>query len=140
MSFIPPVAMRCLVSEDAIEPPVKINLTDPNLYSHGDPYAQWRWLREHEPVYWHPAAELPGFWALTKYDDARAVYRDPATFSSAGGILLRPENYGDDPGGGLPWPLRIRRIIASSGQSSTTGSRRGRSAPSRPRCGTSLAM
>jgi cytochrome P450 len=28
------------------------------------------------------------------------VYRDPATFSSAGGILLRPENYGDDPGGG----------------------------------------
>jgi cytochrome P450 len=92
--------MRCLVSEDAIEPPVKINLTDPNLYSHGDPYAQWRWLREHEPVYWHPAAELPGFWALTKYDDARAVYRDPATFSSAGGILLRPENYGDDPGGG----------------------------------------
>jgi cytochrome P450 len=92
--------MRCLVSEDAIEPPVKINLTDPNLYSHGDPYAQWRWLREHEPVYWHPPAELPGFWALTKYDDARAVYRDPATFSSAGGILLRPENYGDDPGGG----------------------------------------
>jgi cytochrome P450 len=88
------------VSEDAIEPPVKINLTDPNLYSHGDPYAQWRWLREHEPVYWHPPAELPGFWALTKYDDARAVYRDPATFSSAGGILLRPENYGDDPGGG----------------------------------------
>lgn len=88
------------MSEDAIEPPVKINLTDPNLYSHGDPYAQWRWLREHEPVYWHPPAELPGFWALTKYDDARAVYRDPATFSSAGGILLRPENYGDDPGGG----------------------------------------
>jgi cytochrome P450 len=84
----------------ASEPPVKINLTDPNLYSHGDPYAQWRWLREHDPVHWHPPGELPGFWALTTYDDARAVYRDPATFSSAGGILLRPENYGDDPGGG----------------------------------------
>lgn len=77
-----------------------INLTDPDLYSHGDPYAVWRWLRKHDPVHWHPPAELPGFWVLTRYDDVRAVYRDPATFSSAGGILLRPESYGCDPGGG----------------------------------------
>ncbi len=88
------------MSEDIIERPVKMDLTDPNLYSHGDPHAVWRWLREHDPVYWHPPAELPGFWVLTKYDDVRAVYRDPATFSSVGGILLRPENYGGDPGGG----------------------------------------
>ena len=47
-----------------------------------------------------PRGDLPGFWVLTKYDDVRAVYRDPATFSSAGGILLRPEIYGGDPGGG----------------------------------------
>jgi cytochrome P450 len=79
---------------------VKINLTDPSLYSHGDPHASWRWLREHDPVHWHPPGDLPGFWVLTKYDDVRAVYRDPATFSSAGGILLRPETYGSDPGGG----------------------------------------
>jgi cytochrome P450 len=80
---------------------VKINLTDPDLYSHGDPHAAWRWLREHDPVHWHfPAGEFPGFWALTKYDDVQAVYHDPATFSSAGGILLRPETYGSDPGGG----------------------------------------
>jgi cytochrome P450 len=108
----------CLVSEGVIEPAVKINLTDPNLYARGDPYAQWRWLREHEPVHWHPPAELPGFWALTKYDDARAVYRDPATFSSAGGILLRPENYGDDPGGGRtlaltdpPYHRQLRGVL-----------------------------
>lgn len=79
---------------------MKINLTDPSLYSHGDPHALWRWLREHDPVHWHPPGDLPGFWVLTKYDDVRAVYRDPATFSSAGGILLRPEIYGGDPGGG----------------------------------------
>lgn len=79
---------------------MKINLTDPSLYSHGDPHASWRWLREHDPVHWHPPGDLPGFWVLTKYDDVRAVYRDPATFSSAGGILLRPETYGSDPGGG----------------------------------------
>jgi cytochrome P450 len=104
------------MSEDLMEHPAKINLGDPQLYSRGDPYAMWRWLREHDPVYWHPPAELPGFWALTKYDDIRAVYRDPATFSSAGGILLRPENYGDDPGGGrtlaLTDPPRHRQLRA----------------------------
>lgn len=104
------------MSEDLMEHPAKINLADPHLYSHGDPYAMWRWLREHDPVYWHPPAELPGFWALTKYDDVRAVYRDPAAFSSAGGILLRPENYGDDPGGGrtlaLTDPPRHRQLRA----------------------------
>jgi cytochrome P450 len=88
------------VSDALIEPEVQINLTDPDLYAHGDPYAVWRWLRQHDPVHWHPPGELPGFWVLTKYDDVRAVYRDPATFSSAGGILLRPESYGGDPGGG----------------------------------------
>jgi cytochrome P450 len=85
---------------ESCEPSVKINLVDPGLYSHGDPHAVWRWLREHDPVHWHPPGDLPGFWVLTKYDDVRAVYRDPATFSSAGGILLRPETYGGDPGGG----------------------------------------
>jgi cytochrome P450 len=104
------------MSEDLAEPPVKIDLADPDLYSHGDPYAVWRWLREHDPVYWHSPAELPGFWVLTKYDDVRAVYRDPATFSSAGGILLRPESYGGDPGGGstlaLTDPPRHRQLRA----------------------------
>jgi cytochrome P450 len=95
-------------------PPMAINLCDPELYSHGDPYAVWRWLRANDPVYWHPPTELPGFWVLTKYDDVRAVYRDPATFSSAAGILLRPAEYGVDPGGGrtlaLTDPPRHRQI------------------------------
>jgi cytochrome P450 len=93
---------------------VKINLTDPDLYSHGDPYAVWRWLRENDPVHWHPPGDLPGFWVLTKYDGVRAAYRDPATFSSASGIILRPEAFGDDPGGGrtlaLTDPPRHRKL------------------------------
>lgn len=104
------------MSEDLIEPALQIDLTDPDLYSDGDPYAVWKWLRRNSPVHWHPPAALPGFWVLTKYDDVRAVYRDPATFSSAGGILLRPENYGDDPGGGrtlaLTDPPRHRQLRA----------------------------
>lgn len=96
--------------------PVTINLTDPELYSRGDPYAVWRWLRANEPVRWQPPSDLPGFWILTKYDDVRAVYRDPATFSSARGILLRPEGHGSDPGGGrtlaLTDPPRHRQLRA----------------------------
>ncbi|MBB4921115.1 cytochrome P450 [Kitasatospora kifunensis] len=86
-------------SESAEQPP-QINLVDPKLYSHGDPFVQWRWLRANEPVYWHPPTELPGFWALTRYEDIRTAYRDSETFSSAQGILLRPAEHGADPGGG----------------------------------------
>ncbi|MFH8989993.1 cytochrome P450 [Streptomyces sp. NPDC017940] len=78
----------------------QINLVDPDLYATGDPFVQWRWLRAHEPVYWHEPTDLPGFWALTTYDDVRTAYRDATTFSSAKGILLRPDSHGADPGGG----------------------------------------
>lgn len=91
-----------------------INLADPELYAKGDPYAQWRWLRANAPVYWHESAELPGSWALTTYEDVRASYRDAETFSSAKGILLRPEGHGEDPGGGrtlaLTDPPRHRHL------------------------------
>ncbi|MGW0885960.1 cytochrome P450 [Streptomyces sp. NPDC002671] len=85
-------------NEPAEQP--EINLVDPKLYSDGDPFVQWRWLRDNEPMYWHPPTELPGFWALTRYDDVRTAYRDSETFSSAQGILLRPTDHGADPGGG----------------------------------------
>jgi cytochrome P450 len=94
----------------------EINLVDPALYSHGDPYAVWRWLRASDPVRWHPPGEFPGFWILTKYHDIRTIYRDPATFSSAGGILLRPIKDGEDPGGSqtmaLTDPPRHRQLRA----------------------------
>ncbi|MET7350965.1 cytochrome P450 [Streptomyces mirabilis] len=86
--------------DEPAEPAPPINLVDPGLYAHGDPFVQWRWLRANEPVYWHPPTELPGFWALTRYEDVRTAYRDAETFSSAQGILLRPEAHGTDPGGG----------------------------------------
>ncbi|WP_055591143.1 cytochrome P450 [Streptacidiphilus griseoplanus] len=99
---------------DPAEQPPHINLVDPKLYSHGDPFAQWRWLRANDPVHRHQATELPAFWALTRYDDIRAAYRDAETFSSAQGILLRPADHGADPGGGrtlaLTDPPRHRQL------------------------------
>lgn len=104
------------MNNEPIQSPIEINLTDPKLYSDGDPYAVWQWLRANDPVRWHPPMDLPGFWVLTKYDDVRAVYRDPATFSSAGGIILRPGDKGSDPGGGrtlaLTDPPRHRQLRA----------------------------
>ncbi|MGW1230535.1 cytochrome P450 [Streptomyces sp. NPDC001478] len=77
-----------------------IDLVDPELYSRGDPFSQWSWLRANDPVHWHRPGELPGFWSLTRYEDIRTAYRDAETFSSAQGILLRPAEHGADPGGG----------------------------------------
>jgi len=92
----------------------EINLVDPDLYATGDPHAAFRWLRTNEPVYRHPATDIPAFWALTRYEDVRAAYRDHATFSSAQGIMLRPADLGPDPGGGrtlaLTDPPRHRRL------------------------------
>lgn len=46
-----------------------------------DPHDEMRWMRENAPVYWDGRA-----WGITRHDDLKAISRDPATFSSAGGI------------------------------------------------------
>lgn len=43
-----------------------------------DPPEYVRWSRDEEPVFWSP--EL-GYWVVTRYDDIKAVFRDPHTFS-----------------------------------------------------------
>jgi len=95
------------------------DLTDPELHATGDPHAVWRWMRENSPVHRHEETELPAFWSLTRHADVRAAYRDPATFSSARGVLLRPVRYGDDPGGGQTLALtdpprhkQLRSLVA----------------------------
>lgn len=102
-----------MLSETLDRPP-GINLVDPGLYSNGDPFVQWRWLRANEPVYRHGPTDYPKFWALTRYEDIKAVFRDAETFSSAQGILLRPSGHGADPGGGrtlaLTDPPRHRQL------------------------------
>ena len=94
-------------------------LVDAEWLATGDPHALWRWMRECAPVFWHPPRELPGFWSLTRYEDIRAVYRDPRGFSSARGVLLRPAGNGEDPGAGLTLALtdpprhkQLRALVA----------------------------
>ncbi len=51
-----------------------------------DPHAHWQKLRDEAPVYW---CEKHRFWAVTRYDDVKAVLQDPTRFSSKGGPIGR---------------------------------------------------
>ncbi|MFB7241891.1 cytochrome P450 [Streptomyces populi] len=81
------------------------DVVDPDLHASGEVFGLWRWMRQHTPVHWHEPGDLPGFWSLTRYDDIRQVYQDPAVFSSARGVLLRPVDLGEDPGSGRTMAL-----------------------------------
>ncbi len=98
---------------------MNIDLLSPASFANGQPHEQFRWLRDHAPVYRHPEPDGPGFWAVTRYDDVRTVGRDPEHFSSMPTILipdLAAGDFGDhqmmitsDP----PRHTRLRRIINS---------------------------
>jgi cytochrome P450 len=66
-----------------------IDLASAASYARGHPWEQYAWLRDNAPVYWHEEVEGPGFWAITKYDDIRAISRQPKLFSSyARGVMM----------------------------------------------------
>ena len=74
-----------------------INLIDPEYFAaHGHPWDQYEWLRANSPVFWHDETDGPGFWAITKYDDIRAISRTPKIFSSyeTGVMLPDPDPMG----------------------------------------------
>ncbi|MFI9560572.1 cytochrome P450 [Nonomuraea endophytica] len=64
-----------------------VDLVDQDRYADsGPPHEQLRWLREHDPVHWHPGE--PGFWAVTRYDDVVHVSRHSELFSSSRRLAL----------------------------------------------------
>lgn len=64
-----------------------IDLNDTEAFVTGDPYELWARLRAEAPVHWNPTPE-GGFWALTKYTDVLAAFRDHETFSSEHGTVI----------------------------------------------------
>ncbi len=66
-----------------------IDLSDPDIFVPAVPYETFALLRREDPVHFNPERKGPGFWAVTRYEDIRAIHRDPVTFSSeVGGITL----------------------------------------------------
>lgn len=67
-----------------------IDLNDLDTFERGVPHEWFRLLRREEPVHWHERSGHPGYWCVTRYDDLKAVSRNPGTFSSERmGTLLR---------------------------------------------------
>ncbi|WP_445166238.1 cytochrome P450 [Mycolicibacterium sp. Dal123E01] len=59
-----------------------------------NPHAIYRRLRTEAPVYYHEELD---FYALTRYEDVAAAYRDFQTYSSAGGLDLAMMRSGEPP-------------------------------------------
>lgn len=67
---------------------MKIDLVSAASFAQGQPHAQFAWLRNNSPVHWHAEPDGPGFWAVTRYADVRAVDRDFENFSSEPTIMM----------------------------------------------------
>jgi len=97
----------------------EIDLLNPASFAAGQPHATYAWLRDNAPVYRHAEPNGPGFWAVTRYADVKAIGRDPETFSSEPTVMIADDTaveIGDhkmmlmaDP----PYHTRLRRIINS---------------------------
>ncbi len=68
-----------------------IDLSHPHTFTNGPPYAAFAKMRAEAPVAWNSMPlDLPGFWAVTRYEDVMRIDGDPETFSSQkGGILMQ---------------------------------------------------
>jgi cytochrome P450 len=78
---------------------------------HEDPYPTYARLREEAPAYHNPAM---GFWALSRFDDVLAGYRDWETYTSTHGVALEevgtdsaPSMIGMDP----PDQSQLRKLV-----------------------------
>jgi cytochrome P450 len=83
-------------------------LTDAALYA-GDPYPTYAWLRANAPVYWDAASNL---WVCSRYDDVVRISKDPATFSSAGGVLMDSDQQVSLVTTDAPRHTRLRKLVS----------------------------
>jgi cytochrome P450 len=68
---------------------MKIDLLSPESFASGHPLAQYRWLRDNAPVFWHEEPNGPGFWAVTRHEDVWTVDRDFRNFSSEPTVMIQ---------------------------------------------------
>ena len=82
-------------------PTIPFHMIDPAVHPDPDACDTWRRLREEHPVVRCETGNGgPGFWAVTRYRDIAAVYRDTARLSSEQGNMLGTLLTGGDSAGG----------------------------------------
>lgn len=68
-----------------------LDLVDPLRFGRmGQPHDAWTRLRHESPVHWCEPGRYPGFWAVTRHADVKAISVDPARFSSRTRVVLAP--------------------------------------------------
>lgn len=81
-----------------------VDLTDPSTFvtdSPGELHDLWQRFRAERPVHHHrPTGGRPAFWALTRYEDVLAVYKDNNRFTSERGNVLATLLQGGDSAAG----------------------------------------
>lgn len=78
-----------------------LDLADPRLHAERDLRDVWRYLRAERPFHRQPRrGDQPGFWVLTRYADAMAVYKDKEHFTTERGNALATLLTGGDPASG----------------------------------------
>ncbi|WP_145013862.1 cytochrome P450 [Mycobacterium marseillense] len=105
---------------DSLSSPV--DLADPRSFEAGQPWDSYQWLRDNDPVHFHQEKDGPGFWAVSRYADVRAVSRDPRTYSSWLGGVTASDPTADQLAGqrhmmiymDAPAHVRYRKLVRGS--------------------------
>jgi cytochrome P450 len=77
-----------------------IDLADPKLHASERVHEIFRYLRDHEPLFWNRERLEPGFWSVTRYEDCVRVLKDAASFSSGQTNVLGVHRVFGDKGSG----------------------------------------
>lgn len=72
------------------------DLQNPENFRDGDPVEIYKYLRENDPVHWQDEPDGPGFWALTRYEDIKAVELDSVTYSNEPTCSVSDKNVAGD--------------------------------------------
>jgi len=72
-----------------------VNLVDLERFQRSVPHEMFELLRREKPVFWQDEPGGPGYWAITKYEDVKAISRNPGLFSSAsrGALVREPDSH-----------------------------------------------
>ena len=70
------------------------SLIEPDTFRHGHPHDAYDEMRQVSPVWRHPGSDhQPAFWALTRFEDIRAVSLDAENFTSALGFRIPTDSF-----------------------------------------------
>jgi cholest-4-en-3-one 26-monooxygenase len=71
----------------------------------GYPWADWDLLRDVAPVFWYERDDIRPFWAITRYEDVKAIGSNDTTFINGGSRLRLGSKLHDD----RMWEVKAKR-------------------------------